>query len=82
MRIDLTGERGHARLQQKLLMLLEVHLDARVVPNLDGHGDGGHRGAHGQRQFPAVASRDAEKPARLGGVAEDLAAEFDDQRAG
>ena len=42
MRIDLAGERVHARFQQELLIGFEVHLDARVVPNLDGHGDAHH----------------------------------------
>src|ERR1700747_2356583 len=35
MRIDLRGERVHARLEQQLLVLLEVHLNAGVIPNLD-----------------------------------------------
>src|SRR4029077_20512211 len=38
MRVDLAGKRVHARFQKELLILLEVHLDARVVPDLDGHG--------------------------------------------
>src|SRR5712664_3135165 len=32
VRIDLAGERVHSGLQQELLVPLEVHLDARVVP--------------------------------------------------
>ena len=54
MRIDLAGERVHARLEQQLLVLLEVHLDARVVPNLDGHGHGHHRRQQHQRNRPPV----------------------------
>src|SRR5580698_936413 len=34
MGIDLAGQGVHARLEQVLLVLLEVHLDARVVPDL------------------------------------------------
>ena len=36
MRIDLAGKRIHARLQQQLLILLQVHFNPRVVPNFDG----------------------------------------------
>ena len=45
MRIDLTAEGIHARLEQQLLMLLEVHLDPRVIPDFNRHG---HR--HDRRQ--------------------------------
>ena len=57
MRIDLAGERVHARLQQQLLVLLEIHLDARVVPDLDGNGDGHHRSQQEQRDGPASCGR-------------------------
>ena len=57
MRIDLAGERVHARLEQQLLMLLEVHLDARVVPNLDGNRHRHHRCQHQQRDGPPIVRR-------------------------
>src|ERR1700730_9073086 len=40
MGIDLTGESIHAGLQQQLLVALQGHLDARVVPNLQRRGHG------------------------------------------
>ena len=44
VRIDLAGERVHARFEQELLVALEVHLDARVVPDFQRSGHGHERG--------------------------------------
>ena len=74
VRIDLAGERVHARLQQQLLVLLEIHLDARVVPDFQRRRDGHHRGEHrstshqfqcgsmANSHFGLVASTSATRP--------------------
>ena len=63
------GKRVHAGLEQKLLVLLEVHLNARVVPNLDGYGDGHGGGQQEQRDGPPILRIDEKEPLRLGGMA-------------
>ena len=62
MRIDLAGERVHARFQEKLLVLLEVHLDARVVPDFYGHGHAHHRRKHYQERVAPVLRMKVEEP--------------------
>ena len=47
--IDLGSERVHARFQQELLIGFEVHLDARVIPNFDGHGHAHHGRKHDEQ---------------------------------
>ena len=54
MRIDLRGQRVHARLEQQLLVLLEIHFDSRVVPDLHRNRDGHHRGQQDQRDSPTL----------------------------
>ena len=62
VRIDLAAERGHAGFEQQLLMLFEVHLDPRVIPNLDRHSYG-HYGCQNQQEYrPPVLGVDDEKP--------------------
>ena len=68
MGIDLGSERVHPRFQQELLIGFEVHLDARVVPNLDGHGDA-HYGRKDDEQIVAPIRRTKiEQPAGRNGV--------------
>jgi hypothetical protein len=62
MRIDLAGERVHARFQQELLILLQVHLDARVVPDFYGHGDAHHRRKHHQQRVAQVLRMEIKEP--------------------
>src|SRR6476646_3669548 len=68
VRVDLPGKRVHARFQEKLLVPLEVHLDARVVPDFKRRGNGHERGNHRQYQPPVPLRMNREKPFRLRGV--------------
>ena len=65
MRINLAGERVHARFQQKLLMLLEIHFHARVIPNFYGHGHGHHRGDENCGELPEASAVNVKKPVRV-----------------
>jgi len=76
MRIDLAGEGVHAGLQKKLLVALEVHLDARVVPDFERGGDGHERGDDGQDKPPVPLGVNGEEPLGLGGLHERDAAKF------
>jgi hypothetical protein len=62
MRIDLAGERVHARFEKELLILLEIHLDARVVPYFYGHGDAHHRRKHDQERVAQVLRVEIKEP--------------------
>src|ERR1700690_2620275 len=62
MRVDLAGERVHARAEQELLILLEVHFDARVVPNFYGDGHAHHRRKNFERNERPVVRRNREQP--------------------
>jgi hypothetical protein len=68
MGIDLAGERIHASFEEKLLMLLEIHLDARVVPDLDWRRHGHHCGENHEDQAPIVTRVNGEEPCWLGGA--------------
>ncbi len=70
VRIDLAGERVHARAEQQLLILLEVHLDAGVVPDLDGHRDAHERGQHHEHRVPPRRRVIREQPARRNDLSE------------
>src|SRR5258707_396578 len=52
MWIDLAGERIHPRFQQQLLVPFQVHLDARVVPDLQRRRHRHQRCNHYQHQPP------------------------------
>src|ERR1700693_2806875 len=58
--IDLGSERVHARFQQELLIGFEVHLDARVVPNFDGHGDAHYRRKHDEQIVAPIGRTEIE----------------------
>src|SRR6266403_5783480 len=62
VRIDLAGERVHSGFQQKLLMTLEVHLDARVVPDFQRGSDRHQRRNHYQPQPPVPVGIDRKEP--------------------
>src|SRR6267142_7215303 len=64
--IDLTGQRVHARFLQQLLVPLEVHLDASVVPDLQRRGHRHQRGNYRQAQPPIPMLVDGKQPFRLG----------------
>ena len=78
MGINLRGQGVHARLEQQLLVLLEVHFDARVVPDLHRHGDGHHGGEQDQREHPAAPDVKIKEPLRLGGMSERLTRQLQD----
>src|SRR5208283_1977016 len=52
VRVDLAGERVHPGAQQQLLVALQVHLDARVVPNLKRRRHAHQRAQHHHAQHP------------------------------
>src|SRR5579862_9038129 len=74
--IDLRGQRIHARLEQQLPVLFEIHFEARVAPNFHRNGDGHYRGQQNQSQSPALAGVYIKKPLRLGGMPERLAGQL------
>src|SRR5258706_4178202 len=64
--IDLARKRVHARLEQQLLVPLEIHFDARVVPNLQRRSHGHQRRQHTKYQPPIPRRMDEDQPFRLG----------------
>src|SRR6267378_1888512 len=62
VRIDLARKRVHARLEQQLLVLLQVHFNARVVPDLQRRRHRHQRGQHAQSQPPVPARLDRKQP--------------------
>ena len=64
MRIDLAAEGIHPRLEQQLLMLLEVHLDPRVIPDFNRHGHRHYRREHHQQHGPPVMGVNKKEPGR------------------
>ena len=78
MGIDLAGERVHAGFEEKLLVALEVHFDAGVVPDFQRRGYGHERGDDSQDEPPVPFRVNREKPFGLGGFDESYAAQFED----
>src|SRR5271165_4737101 len=66
--VDLAGERVHARFEEELLVTLEIHFDARVVPDFQRRGDGHQRSDHGQDKPPVPLRMNRKEPLGLGGV--------------
>src|ERR1700688_1876476 len=77
MGIDLAGERVHAGFEEQLLVALEIHFDASVVPDFQRRGDRHERGDDCESEPPVPSRIDGEKPFGLGGVNERDAAEFE-----
>src|SRR5260370_7682499 len=64
VRIDLALQRVQARFQQKPLLLFQLHLDARVVPNLDGNRDDRDYCGKPSKQGPWSRNKDSEQSFR------------------
>src|ERR1700730_8336089 len=78
MRIDLAGERVHTGLEEQLLVALEIHFDASVVPDFQRRGDGHERGDDGESEPPVELRVDGEKAFGFSGdIHECDAAEFE-----
>src|SRR5262249_23383524 len=54
MWIDLRGKGVHAGLEEELAVTLEVHLDARVVPDFEGGGNGHESGEDVHAEAPVA----------------------------
>ena len=63
VRIDLIGQRIDARHHQQVFLLGQPMLDARAVPDLDGDGDGEHRGQRHQDVVEPDVGRNAARTA-------------------
>src|SRR6202040_3063073 len=78
MRIDLAGKGVHAGFKEKLLVALEIHFDASVVPDFKRRGDGHERGDDGECGPPVELRVDGEKGFGFSGdIHECDAAEFE-----
>ena len=62
VRIDLPRQRVHARLQQELLVALELHFVARVVPDFQRCGHRHQRSNHRKHQPPVPLRMNGEQP--------------------
>src|SRR6478672_1086604 len=64
MRIDLALQRVKPGFKKQTLLLFQLHLNAREVPDLDGDGDGCYRGGKARQQ--SDRSADGKHPQPLG----------------
>ena len=76
MRINLAGEGVHASFEEELLILLEIHLGAGVVPDFDHGGDTHGGGEEDEEQIADVRGMLGEEPAGRKRTGELDAAEF------
>ncbi len=76
VRIDLTRERVHAGTQEQLLVALEIHFDAGVVPDLQRGSDGHERAKDNETELPIPVRIERKEPSGLGGHDQSHAAEF------
>ena len=81
MRIDLAGQRVHARLEKELLILFKIHFDARVVPDFYGNGHAHDGGKNYKHRIAPVRRIDREEPMWRNGLGQFDLADFK-RRAG
>src|SRR5437016_10179089 len=64
MRIDLALQGVKPGFEQQLFLLFQLHLDARIVPDLDGNGDGRHHGGKNRKQRHRGCNVNGKEPVR------------------